>query len=105
MHVFRLKLLCIEILKTLNKVNPSFVQDIFKVKSSSYLLKETNNLQHRPNQVTFGTNSLRSLGPQVWNGLRNHMKSAENLYIFQNMLKMWDGPSCKCSVCKYVYTN
>ena len=59
------------------------MQDIFKVKSSSYLLRETNNLQHyRPNLVTFGSNSLRSLGPQVWNGLPNDMKSAEDLNIF-----------------------
>ena len=65
MRVFRLKFLCIEIFKTLNKLNPSFMQDIFKVKSSSYSLRGTNNLQHyRPNQVTFGSNSLRSLGPQ-----------------------------------------
>ena len=88
MHVFRSKCLCIEIFKTLNKLNPSFMQDIFKVKSSSYLLRGTNNLQHcRPNQVTLGSNSLRSLGPQVWNGLSNDMKSAENPNIFKNMLK------------------
>ena len=63
------------------------MQDIFKVKSSSDLLRGTDNLQHyRPNQVTYGSNSLRSLGPQVWNGLPNDMKSAENLKIFKNML-------------------
>ena len=93
MRVFRLKFMCIEIFKTLNKLNPSFMQDIFKVKSSSYSLRGTNNLQHyRPNQVTFGSNSLRSLGPQVWNGLSNDMKSAENLNMFKNMLKKWEGP-------------
>ena len=101
MRVFRLKFMCIEIFKTLNKLNPSFMQDIFKVKSSSYSLRGTNSLQHyRPNQVTFGSNSLRSLGPQVWNGLSNDMKSAENLNMFKNMLKKWEGPNCKCSVCK-----
>ena len=106
MRVFRLKFLCIEIFKTLNKLNPSFMQDIFKVKSSSYSLRGTNNLQHyRPNQVTFGSNSLRSLGPQVWNGLPNDMKSAENLDMFKNMLKKWEGPNCKCSVCKCIYRN
>ena len=106
MHVFRLKFLCIEIFKTLSKLKPSFMQDIFKVKPSSYLLRESNTLQHYiPNQVTFSSNSLRSLGPQVWNGLPNDMKSAENLNIFKNMPKKWEGPSCKCSVCKYVYRN
>ena len=41
MRVFQLKFLCIEIFKTLNKLNPSFMQDIFKVKSSSYSLRGT----------------------------------------------------------------
>ena len=82
------------------------MQDIFKIKSSSYSLRKPNNLQHyRPNQVTFGSNSLRSLGPQIWNGLPNEIKSAENLNSFKNMIKMWDGQNCKCSACKYVSPN
>ena len=106
MRVFRLKFLCIEIFKTLNKLNPSFMQEIFKVKSSSNSLRGTNNLQqYRPNQVTFGSNSLRSLGPHVWNGLPNDKKSAENLNILKNMLKKWEGPNCKCSLCKCIYRN
>ena len=65
------------------------MQDIFIVKSSSYTLREANNLQHyRPNQVTFGSNSLQSLGPQTWNELPNDMKLAENLNIFKTMLKI-----------------
>ena len=81
MHVSRLRVFCIEVFKTLNNLNPSFMQDIFKIKSSSYSLRKPNNLQHyRPNQVTFGSNSLRSLGPQIWNGLPKEIKSAENLF-------------------------
>ena len=41
---------------------------------------------YRPNQVTFGSNSLRSLGPQVWNNLYNEITSAENLKTFKNSL-------------------
>ena len=64
------------------------MQVIINEKFSSYLVRETNNLQHhRSNKVTFGSNSLRSMGPQIWNGLPNVMKSAENLSIFKNILK------------------
>ena len=77
MHVSRLRVLCIEVFKTLKNLNPSFMQDIFKIKSSRYSLRKSNDLQHyRPNQVTFGSNSLRSLGPQTWNGLPNEIKTA-----------------------------
>ena len=106
MHVSRLRVLCIEVVKTLKNLNASFMQDIFKIKSSSYSLRKSNDLQrYRSNQVTFGSNSLRSLGPQIWNGLPNEIKSAENLNSFKNMIKKLDGQNCKCSACKYLPPN
>ena len=92
MHVSRLRVLCKEVFKTLKNLNPSYMQDIFKTKISRNSLRKSNDLQHyRPNQVTFGSNSLRSLGPQIWNGLPNEIKTAENLNGFKNMIKKWDG--------------
>ena len=64
MHVSHLRVLCIDIFKTLVQLNPSFMSDIFKIKSSRYLSQNPYNLQHhRPNQVT-GSNGLQLLGPQ-----------------------------------------
>ena len=103
MHVSRMRVLCIEVFKTLKNINPSFMHEIFKIKSSIYSSRNPNDLQHyRPNQVTFGSNSLRSLGPQIWNGLPNEIKSAENLNSFKHMIKQWDGPNCKCNACQHV---
>ena len=80
MHVSRMRVLCMEVFKTLKNINPSFMHEIFNTKSSIYSSRNPNDLQHyRPNQVTFGSNSLESLGPQMWNGLPNEIKSAENL--------------------------
>ena len=36
MHVHRLRAISIEIFKTLNGLNPSFMKDIFQVRSSNY---------------------------------------------------------------------
>ena len=71
-------------------------------------LSDHPHLQHdlkhiRPNQVTFGSNSLESVGPQIWNCLPNKMKSAENLKNFKLTIKQWNGPECKCSAC-YSFT-
>ena len=61
---------------------------ICKKESSIYSTRNPNDLQrYRPNTVTFGSNSLRSLGPQIWNGLPNEIKSAENLNSFKHMIK------------------
>ena len=78
MHVSRLRVLCIEVFKTLKNINPSCKHDIVKIKSSIYPPRNPNDLQHyRPNQVNFGSNSLRSLGPQIWVGLPKKIKSAK----------------------------
>ena len=46
--------------------------------------------------TTFGTKSLTVLGPNVWNKLPTHLKSAKNLFDFKNIIKEWDGESCSC---------
>ena len=96
----RQRTLCIEIFKTVKQLNPPFMQNIFKLRTSCYSLRNPNDLAHvRPNQTTFGSNSLMSIGPQIWNGLPNELKSVENLKNFKELIKNWDGPSCKCSAC------
>ena len=101
MLVARQRILCIEIFKTVKQLNPPFMQNIFRLRSSHYSLRNPNSLAHvRPNQTTFGSNSLSSIGPQIWNGLPNEIKSAENLKSFKTLIKQWNGPICKCSACK-----
>ena len=88
---------------TLKNVKPSFMHDIFKRKLFIYSPRNPNDLQHhRPNQVTFGSNSLRSLGPQIWNELPIEIKSSENWNGFKHMIKKWDGPNYKCNACQHV---
>ena len=49
----------------------------------------------RVNQTTYGSRSIRSEGARLWNHLPEHIKSAENLNIFKNLIKNWTGPSCR----------
>ena len=80
MLISRQRTLCIEIFKTVKQLNPPFMQNIFKLRTSRYSLRNPNNLAHvKPNQTTFGSNSLMSIRPQIWNGLPNELKSAVNL--------------------------
>ena len=87
MKMSRLRTLCIEIYKTVSKLNPPFMQDIFKLKQTTRSARNPNELIHyRSNQVTFGSKSLLSLGPQIWNALPKEIKLAENIQIFKRML-------------------
>ena len=51
-----------------------------------------------PNQVSYGTKSLRIQGPRVWNALPFYIKSKENLQAFKVEIKVWDGSKCSCNI-------
>ena len=79
--------------------------EVFAHKSSMNVNRSMRNpydlKHHRPNQVTFGSKSLRPLGPQVWNSLSNEIKSTETLKAFKQIMKQWNGIQCTCNVCQY----
>ena len=73
--------LCIEIFKTLNDINPSFIKEIFRLHIKNRPTREKYKLNleiPKSNQVRFGTKSLRYLSPKVWNfyhSIQNHLKT------------------------------
>ena len=88
--------------KTLNNLNPSFMKEIFELGFCSKPLREQYKLNlniPRKKQAAFGTKSLESLGPKIWNNMSYHIKFAENLNTFQDFIKKWNGYSCCCNVC------
>lgn len=57
MNVCRLRTLCIEIYKTLNEINPSFMKDVFKLRESNRLARDQYKMNlniSKYNQVNFG---------------------------------------------------
>ena len=99
---------CIEIFKTLDIINPSFIKDIFQMRMTNFPTREKYKLTleiAKSNQVRFGTKSLRYLDPEVWNSLPYHIKSSENLTIFKTLIKIWIGTVCIWKICnKWNYT-
>ena len=103
MNVKRLRFLCVEIYKTINNLNPSFMKQIFELRETNRNVREKYRLNlniPNYNQVTFGKKSLRILGPKIWNSLPYHIKSSKNLESFKTVIKNWDGVNCKCVTCK-----
>ena len=77
--VNRLRNLCVEIYKTINKLNPEFMNNIFKVKENKRLVREQYKLNLEIpewNQVTFGAKRLKVYRPKVWNSLPFHIKTS-----------------------------
>ena len=94
MNLKRQRTLCTEICKTLNKLNPGYMNDIFKLRNTDRLTREKYKLNleiPKPNQATFGTRSLMSYGAEIWNALPHHIKISDNLNRFKAIIKCWDG--------------
>ena len=72
MNVKRLRLLCVEIYKTINNLNPSFMKQILELRETNRNVREKYRLNlniPNYNQVTFGKKSLRIFELKIWNSL------------------------------------
>ena len=102
MRVNRLRYLCIEIYKSINKINSSFMNQILKLRETNRTVRnqyELNLSVPKVSQVSYGAKSLRYYGPKIWNSLPFHVKTSENLKTFKDIIKNWDGSTCKCGKC------
>ena len=102
MNPKRLRTLCVEIFKTLNNLNPSFMKEIFSLRQTDRPVRKKYRLNRdipSYNQVTFGCKALTFLGPKTWNSFHYHKKSEENLASFKTMIKFWNGENYSCKIC------
>ena len=80
------------------------MKEIFELRLCSRPVREQYKLNlniSRKRQINFGTKSLESLGSKIWNNMPCDIKSAENLNVFKNLIKKWNGSSCSCNVCAF----
>ena len=88
--------------KTINKLNPDFMRDLFKLRFTNRPVREKykmNMIIPEFNQVSYGKKSLRTFGPKLWNSLPYHIKSSENLESFKRTIKHCNGERCLFKVC------
>ena len=73
-----LRILCVEMYKIINKVNPEFMNNIFKVKKNKRIAREQYKLNLETpewNQVTYGPKSLKVHGSKTsLPFISNHLK-------------------------------
>ena len=103
LHLGRLKMLAPEVYKSVHKLNPPYIQEIYKTKTTitHRRLRGQNNLHiPRVNSTTYGLNSSAYQGAKIWNGLSQDLKSAISLDSFKRLLRTWTGESCRCAFCR-----
>ena len=101
LHVTRLKLMACEVYKIVNDLTPSFISDLIAIKHSQYSMRRINSAFIPKARTTkYGLKSFAHEGALVWNSLPNERRTSENYGQFRRLITRWDGPVCRCSVCK-----
>ena len=78
------------------------MQELFKLRKTNRNVRNQYKLNLNipvVNQDNYGTQSLRSFGPKIWNFLPHHVKFAENLETFKKIINNSNDVSCNCVVC------
>ena len=52
------------------------------------------------NTVYFGQNSIKYLGPLIWNSIPTALRTVESFVEFESMIKNWKPSNCSCRLCK-----
>ena len=74
------------------------MKNIFTPKENSKVM-QNDIIVKRMNTTRFGTQSLRSLGPKIWNSLPSNIKSETSFPKFREYIKKWLGLKRRCMVC------
>ena len=98
-------LLAIEIDKTQNNHNPSFMKQIFVMKDIPYHLRSCKNiLAPKPKTIGYGIESARFLGSRIWHALPSSIKECRTLNNFNGTIGNYDF-GCNCRLCKLYLDN
>ena len=55
---------------------------------------------HNPKSVRFGTETLRTLGPKIWNFIPTEIKNISSLSSFKDTVRKWIPVNCPCRLCQ-----
>ena len=104
--VEQMVLLAIEMYKAANNISPSAIADFLPNK---VIYHETRNkcnfTREKVNSIHYGAESLRILGPKLWDHLPSEIKSAQSLLLFKSKNKKWSVQNCPYRLCKTYVPN
>ena len=90
-HQRNLQILATETYKARTDLGPEIMKDIFHLVQKPYNLRNDSTLQSRRNRTLyFGTESISSLAPKIWEILPCEIKNAKSLDIFLKKIKALD---------------
>ena len=105
-HHRNLQTLAYEIFKVKQNMAPEILTEIFPQKESSYSLRNSTTLQGRSiKTVMYGSETISSLGPKIWDILPTELKRIVSPSLFKKKIREWAPKNYPCRLCKTYVEN
>ena len=104
-HSRNLQTLATELYKAKHDLLPVIIKNVFLNKHQQMLKlrSQADFFSPQINTVHYGQDSMKYLGPKIWDIVPEDIKNSESLEIFKSKIKKWK-PDCPCRLCKnYVH--
>ena len=106
-HQRNIQFLGIELYKVKSGIAPPFMSEIFGERENeegniinSLRSQRDFYCRDNPKSLSYGLETLRYLGPKIWNIIPENVKSSNSLKIFKIKIKKWKPIHCPCRICK-----
>ena len=107
-HHRNLQFLVIEMYKVFNGIAPPFMEDVFQRHHNALAENVSSNTRSKsnfynpsnPRTVKHGLETLRNLGPKLWEMIPVDIRNSISLSVFKSKIKKWVPHSCPCRLCK-----
>ena len=103
-HHENIHVVAIELFKVYTKTSPEVMQEVFQIKDQGdyFLRNQRDFVIPTIKSVNYGLESIRFLGPKIWESLPNNLKNKESIKSFK---KEWKPKLCPCRLCKRYLQN
>ena len=99
--------------KVTEGLSPPFMREIFPLNKNSSSGNVTGNTRAKPQfyntanprKVNTGVETLRNLGPKIWELVPKNLKNASSLPIFKDNIGKFKFNNCPCRLCKEFIPN
>ena len=106
-HQQNLRCLAVEMYKVANDLAPLFMKDIFTKNANLVTDNVSSNTRSRsifynydnPRTRNFGLETLRCLGPKVYDMVPIEIKQSTSVEVFKTKIKKWVPSQCPCRLC------
>ena len=85
-----MRALATKIYKVMQRISPPLLNEVFVPRQCNYELRGNNFFEtRRVKSVRYGTESISSLAPNIWEILLDEIKDSDTLQSFKVKIKKW----------------